>query len=69
MELVQQMMKDMLDGERVRIGWQGVMPIFSLTQALNLASGLAGSHQFGSSFIHQTMKDKYPELYSEITSS
>jgi hypothetical protein len=65
-EVVQKVMKVMLSGESVRIGYQGVFPIFSLSQAINLASGLDASNSFGRNFINCTMKSKHPELYEQI---
>jgi hypothetical protein len=56
----------MLAGEKVRIGYLGLTPIFSLSQAINLAAGYSSSSSFGSTFINCTMKDKHPALYALI---
>jgi hypothetical protein len=66
LEVVHEVMKDMLTGEKVRIGYQGLVPLFSLTQALNLANGMKGSNDFGRSFVNQTIKEKHPHLYKTI---
>jgi hypothetical protein len=66
LEVVHEVMKDMLTGEKVRIGYQGLVPIFSLTQALNLANGMKGSNDFGRSFVNQTIKEKHPHLFKTI---
>lgn len=63
---MQHVMKEMMAGDKVRIGFQGLVPVFSLSQALNLGYGVPSAHQFGSSFIHSTLKEKYPQLFSSI---
>ena len=65
-EVVQRVMKDMLSGDVVRIGYQGAIPVFSLSQALNLVSGYDASNSFGSTFINCTMKNRHPDLYGQI---
>ena len=64
MDSIKVVMKDMLAGEKVRIGYLGLTPIFSLSQAINLAAGYSSSSSFGSTFINCTMKDKHPALYA-----
>ena len=66
MEVVQQVMKEMMTGDKVRIGFEGLVPVFSLSQALNLVYGVPNAHQYGSSFIHSTLKEKHPHLFSSI---
>ena len=66
MELVQEVMKDMLNGRTVRIGFKGQMPIFSVNQALNLTQGLGKSNAFGRNFLHNVLKDKHPELHAQV---
>jgi hypothetical protein len=66
MEAMHEVLKDLLSGQKVRIGYQGLVPIFSLSQALNLVNGMPCSHQFGRSFIHQTIKEKHVDLFQSI---
>lgn len=66
MELMQEVMRNMLDGETVRIGFKGQMPIFSLSQALNLTHGVDKADAFGSNFIRHVVKEKHAGLYAQI---
>lgn len=66
MQVVHEVMRDMLNGEKVRIGYKGLTPIFSLTQALNLANGTHTSNDFGRNFVNQTIKEKHPHLFKTI---
>jgi hypothetical protein len=66
MQVVHEVMRDMLAGEKVKIGYQGLMPVFSLTQALNLVNGTRNSSDFGRNFVNQMLKERHPHLFQTI---
>ena len=66
MELVQDVMKGVLCGNSVRMGTFNQLPVFSLTDALNLTAGLRQNDEHGRRFVKGPMKNDHTELYERI---
>ena len=66
MDVIQEAMNNVFNVERVRMGWKGQLPIFSLTQALNVVMEKGSSDQYGRMFIHNTVKIQHPDLHARI---
>ena len=66
MELIQHVIKEIVTGDKVRMGLHGSLPIFSITQAINIVTNRNPVDGYGSLFLNTSLKEKHPTLFSHI---
>ena len=66
MELISQTIQNIVSGRKVRIGYKGKLPVFSVGNVVNMVSGKEESNAYGGNFVNTVLKQKYPHLYALI---
>jgi hypothetical protein len=66
MELVSQTIRVIVSGDKVRIGNVGILPVFSVSNVVNLVTNREQSHAYGINYVNTVLKEKHPHLYSQI---
>jgi hypothetical protein len=66
MELVSQTIRYIVSGDKVRIGHKGHLPIFSISNVINLVSGKEESHNYGNNYVNTIIKQRHPHLFADI---
>jgi hypothetical protein len=66
MDVVQTVIKQIVLGDGVRVAMHGDIPIFSLSQVLNLVTGRESSNAYGGNYVNTTIRDKFPNLHTSI---
>jgi hypothetical protein len=66
MELVQHVIKEIVTGDNVRMGLHGSLPIFSISQSINVVTKRKPVDGYGSLYVNTTLKEKHPALFSQI---
>jgi hypothetical protein len=66
MELIANTIRDIAVGNRVRMGFCGSLPVFSVGDVINLVSGREQFSMYGNNFVNTTIKQRYPDLFDSI---
>jgi len=67
MELIIETIKGIAVGDKVRTGFRGLLPVFSVSDVINVVCGKDQSSAYGNNFVNTVLKQRYPHLASVIT--
>ena len=48
------------------MGFKGSLPLFSVSNSINLVTGRDASNHYGTNFVNSILKEKHPQIYSLI---